>query len=345
MKLFRKIIAISLSVLLFSAILIPATADVIASDDYALQIPDFTYPITPKSENWFDYTVLEKVSMLSIPEEKLSIMSDAELVSAIASYPFLVDIYLYGDSVSDGISVVRCYFSALDELLSRDTGLSSLYSYGVQPAELLMASTFSEIPEDDHFISKALIDIYNASIRENTIEQNRSVNASYTTPNGTPLQVLYFNENHTEDEHRQLDINQIVNVYGVTLIKPGSCLYNCHYYAWYMRGSLLYINYVWINDPSPYMTDGSYNRVYQGNPNSISYTTDISYNDIIFYGNLSGDKNTWHSAIFRSNANNGAPLASLTCESKWGSYGIFQHAMGNVPAGYDTSVISAWSLT
>ena len=344
MKLFKKAVSVALIILLSSYLFVPVGAEVISVENYDLKIPDFSYPITPESDSWGDYTVLEKVRMLAIPEERLSVMSDEELVSAVASYPFLVDIYLYGDSVSDGINVARSYFSALDELLSRNSGLSSLYAYGVQPAQLLLAKTSSQISEDDHFVSKALIDIYNASISSKAIDSNNSVNASYTTPNGTPLAVSYYTEVHTQEEHRQLDINQIVNVYAVTLLTPGSCLYNCHFYAWYMRGSSLYVNYAWLNNPSAYMTDGSYNLVYQGSPNNSTYTANINYNDIIFYGSLSGSMNTWHSAIYRGTTGSGAPLASQPCVSKWGDYGVFQHAIANVPAGYDSSIISAWRM-
>ena len=98
-------------------------------------VTHYSYPITPESEDWFDYSVLAKVEMLRIPEETLKNMTDEALVAAIAEYPYLLDIGLYGNCYEDGIEVCRTYFSALDELLNRDTAQEALKTYGVRIVE------------------------------------------------------------------------------------------------------------------------------------------------------------------------------------------------------------------
>lgn len=89
----------------------------------------FTYPITPDSYYWDSYSIRTKVEMLKIPDDTLATMSNRDLVEALASYPFLIDIYLYGQSVSDGVRSVRKYCSALNELLERDGGIEAIHDY------------------------------------------------------------------------------------------------------------------------------------------------------------------------------------------------------------------------
>lgn len=95
-------------------------------------VTHYTYPITSESEDWLDYSVLEKAEMLRIPEETLKNMTDEALVTAIAEYPYLCDLLVYGTGIEDGIQTTRSYFSALDELLNRDTAQEALKTYGVR---------------------------------------------------------------------------------------------------------------------------------------------------------------------------------------------------------------------
>lgn len=349
----RRILCLTLTVLLSCFLNHTSSANEI--DKSASEIKEtfvqyeYVYPITPESDDWFDYTVREKVEMLRIPEQTLINMTDEELIAAIISYPYLVDIYLYSNYVSDGIETVRTYFSALDELLSRDTGLNAIGTYFTSTSS---ASTMSASPQNHpsySFEQNALADIYLACNSYQAKSAYREPERLHfiLTPNGTDLYPAIYTEEHTHTEHQQIDINKIVSVYGATLIEPGSCVYNCHYFAWHLKGNVNADIHAWLDDPSAYMTDGSYSRIYSGSINTWHYETSIRYGDIIFYGSISnpGECNTWHSAICIYNSVTGGPIASVTCISKWGRYGVFQHAMGNVPAGYDTSHISAWRIT
>lgn len=47
----------------------------------------YKYAITVESDDWFDYSVLEKNKMLKIDNQTTSEMSDEELVRAIADFP------------------------------------------------------------------------------------------------------------------------------------------------------------------------------------------------------------------------------------------------------------------
>jgi hypothetical protein len=90
----------------------------------------YVYPLTPDSPGWKGMTVKEKVSLLRIDEGILHEMTDEQLIRAIADYPYIGDIHLYGISVFDGIEQVKEYCDALKELLSRPNYQDALKLYG-----------------------------------------------------------------------------------------------------------------------------------------------------------------------------------------------------------------------
>lgn len=152
------------------------------------------------------------------------------------------------------------------------------------------------------------------------------------TPKGNSVPYISESETHNANFHKTLD-NEVVSTYGVTLVRNGSCKYNCHSYAWYSTSST---NPYWISDPSIYMTDGSYKNKYSGGVSTATNLCYISLNDKVYYG--AGT----HSAIFIGSPSNGAPIATEKVRSKWGMLGVFEHTVTNVPSGYDIKSISVW---
>ena len=86
----------------------------------------YVYPITVDSEDWFNYTVQEKVEMLRIDEAVLKNMNERELVWAIADYPYLGNLGAYNNNMD--LLAEEC--DALRELQSRDTYKAALNAYG-----------------------------------------------------------------------------------------------------------------------------------------------------------------------------------------------------------------------
>lgn len=288
------------------------------------------YQITPESNDWFDYTVQEKTEMLRIDDTELEKMSDQQLVRAIADYPYLVDIYAY-DSIGEGIEKLSENCDAFAELMSRNSGEKSMFKYGKQIVEKSEVNAFGEARGE--FVSYAIDDILEY------LEGNHALNDEYhlaktgpKTPNGSSVSYSTNTEWHNNNYHKTLD-NEVVSTYGVTLVRNGSCKYNCHSYAWYSTSSA---NSYWIDDPSIYMTDGSYSKKYSGRISTATNLCYISVNDRVYYG--SGT----HSALFIGSPSNGAPIATEKVRSKWGALGVFEHTVANVPSGYDTSSISVW---
>ena len=321
-----------------------ATGAALPTTDTPVQSDAYAYAITPDSANWFEYTVTEKVAMLQIPESKLTRMTDAELVDALASYPYLVDIYLYGSGVSDGIEVVRTYCSALDALLNRETGLEAmrkyLLNYSSPNSAALLCNTNST------FSSRAIWDIF-STFGHQQVRQYPTVSQTSTsfvrTPNGTQVQVATYYEPHSSSYHTDLDFQEVIRNYDVEFIDCGSCMYNCHYFTWHLKGDVDADVHRWMSNPVAYMEDGSYEQIYYGNNSIAHYLTDICNGDFIFYGEPGSTTGT-HSAITLIAGPIGAPLYSIPCVSKWGIWGVFRHDLGEVPYGYNRNIISAWRL-
>ena len=131
----KKLVCMHL-VLIFTVLVVsvPGAAAEPAEDASVVPVTHYEYPITTDSPDWFNYTVLEKVEMLRIPDEILERMTDEALVTAIAEYPYLVDLGVYG-SIDESVPICCEYFSALNELLSRDTAQQAMSTYGLQVVE------------------------------------------------------------------------------------------------------------------------------------------------------------------------------------------------------------------
>ena len=146
----KRIVSIVIIMAIISSVgLIPIVS---ADEEY------YTYPITTESEDWFEYSVLEKQSMLSIDEETVKGMSDEQLVHAIADFPYLVDIYVF-DSVETGLEELKQTCDAYRELSKRDTFVYSMTKYGEE-----LIRSYTDNPRADGrsvFVINALTDIIN----------------------------------------------------------------------------------------------------------------------------------------------------------------------------------------
>ena len=301
------------------------------------------YPIQPGTEEWIKLgTEQNKKEACRIPDTTLKKMTDAELIQATLDYPFLVEVFLCCD-YSIGVRSVCSDCDALKELLSRDTAKASLVSFMEKRAEMELKS----ITSDEEFENEAIMAImaFNDKIRTSLDdeeaefinnnsnmtrvakgEKNGTRMAYVYTPNGSQVGYVNYTCNHNTSDFHEKEDKKIADAYSVTLISPGSCRYNCHSYAWYSTSNS---NSFWIPNPMIYMTDGSYSLIMSGmNSNSLS----AQNGDRVFYGTAAAIEDS-HSARLVSTPTVYA-LGSRLARSKWGSNGVFEHAVSNVPSIY-----------
>lgn len=155
-----------------------------------------------------------------------------------------------------------------------------------------------------------------------------SAAATYTyvsTPEGTSVLVYIHGEELTTAKIAEFDAYVTTYYPNATLLRSATTNYNCHSYAWYSR---LATNKYWMNDPSAYMSDGSYTQI-------VLLPAIVSLNTIVYYNNSD------HSAVVTTAGPPGALGSLIKVTSKWGSYGLVQHNVSYSP--YTYSGFTLWN--
>ena len=138
------------------------------------------------------------------------------------------------------------------------------------------------------------------------------------TPNGNSVSVFSFDEMDAEDIVECNNLGDTL-VPEATRIASSTAKYNCHSFAWYLQSTS---NVFWMNDPTDYYSDGSY-EVSTGEVGDI-----ICYFDN-YLGNL-------HSGIIigtlEGTSNGVCGDADLKIvRSKWGAWGLYEHRGDQCP--------------
>lgn len=198
----QRVIRMTAAIILI-LLVIPLTASAMDAEraEELTPIESYTYPITSDSPDWFNYSVLAKSEMLRIPEETLARMTDEAVIQAVADYPYLIDLYVYG-TFEDGLRTCRSYFSALDELMNRQSARDALATYGLQIAEAA-AERASLDSEDSHsgFVMDTMQDLINYLCDDFSVDIHYDEAAgTYTvvpvTPNGSKVSYSTPSETH-----------------------------------------------------------------------------------------------------------------------------------------------------
>ena len=298
-KLFSLFLATAIFTLLCSSQALAANA--LQNSGTTVDTP-YEYPVVPGTSEWYELTSLEdKIAICHVDEELLVSMTTPALLETVLNYPLLINIYAF-DSTEAGIKSVSQYFSGIEILFDRADAAECI-------ATFYETQTFSENEEESLVRSNFLMALGNHISASD-------ISPLISTPSGTPV-VAYANwtwANHDmTEESAQANHNVLEAVYPrATVVSGINPAYNCHSYAWY---STSLSNKYWINDPDPYMSDGSYYR--QNSPsvgNKACWSTRTNP--------------TEHSAIVRSVSG-----GNVTFISKWGFNGVFIHSAGSCRAG------------
>lgn len=359
----KNLLSLAISIILIlstviipsEGILVKAAAEENVIDGY------YIYPITPNDAEWKGFeSIEEKIAACKIPEEILKSMTEEQLIRAVLDYPFIYEVFAYPtieagvvslEKISDAYAELLSRYNAKEELMNavRVKSNSMLRTASISAEEeirneflaaiILCQNDFQdeltreEVEILDDF--STIMDIQMPDEKQDIIAVVAAAATYVTTPNGTKVEYISRTCSHESSNfHSKLD-NDAAASYGVTVVSYGNCKYNCHSYAWYSQSTS---NTKWINNPSAYMTDGSYKKVLSGNLNS--YSLSVANGDIIFYGTTS-NLSSAHSARVTDSASN-VPIATRKVKSKWGAYGVFSHSVSRVPKDYSVSTITAW---
>ena len=145
------------------------------------------------------------------------------------------------------------------------------------------------------------------------VSLNADYNSTVYTPNSTAVTVRVMTWELPPFEIISLNNLATSQYPNATLLRSSSRKYNCHSYAWYSQSSS---NNRWMNDPSSYWEDGSYQQVYWAYSPIPPYV-----NSKVYYpcGN--------HSAIVYS---------SMLFNSKWGLGPLMRHTPSYCPYNYSS---------
>ena len=278
-------------------------------EEYTINAP-YEYPIKPGTEEWKLITSrIERAEKCQIPEDILSRMTTEALAKTVLEYPFMVDMYAW-NTTSIGYQVIKSEFNGLQELEMRPDGLETLQS---------MSQMRSTDGDGSSLRSRYLDIIISEMTQKDTVlyrdeSQLQTRGNLPTTPLGNTItegvyeNLTWADHNLTFQEAKTAQ-NEFLETYPSTSIYQNvNPSYNCHSFAWHSQSV---DNTWWIDDPSLYMTDGSYYRIY-------SWKTGAK----IFYGHST----YWyydHSAIALS--------SNDMVRSKWGSNACFEHNIEDCP--------------
>lgn len=306
------ILMILLSTAAFATEAIPETGKHTLSEPYE-------YRIVPGMEEWAEYDTLErKINACHVPDQLLESMTTEALVDTVLNYPLLINMFAF-NTLDAGVRSVASYFGGIEELLARDDAVDKLRAYSASVDEQIRATDVKRICAD------ALL----RYIAENDMNSVQASVTSVRTPAGSSVSAVkdatwaYWGA--SEEETEALSQSYLSVFTSARIISGVNPAYNCHSYAWYSQSTS---NRYWINDPTRYMTDGSYSE------------GTVSVGSKVFYD--SDDSSWWHSAVVSSLPTSGNPTVVV---SKWGMCALYSHNINDCP--YTTwgsiSVVSCWA--
>jgi len=270
----------------------------------------FKYKISAESNEWKSFNSHdEMVQACRIPSNVVSKMTTEELVDAVLSYPLLYDVHFF-NKTEDAIEQLKQNSDAFYELINRKDAARILLGSIKNAESSLQEKTIKLLLEEEN-LSKHIYNTDDVGILSST--------ATVYTPNGSAVSVIIYGEEYTQQEKDEFDNYTKAQYPKATFVSSSTTNYNCHSYAWYSSSTT---NKYWMNNPSKYMTDGSY--IEKSSPMSATH---------MYYS--SGD----HSAkIYDATSN---VKGNATVISKWGPGPVMIHKASYSP--YSSVNLSVWS--
>lgn len=337
---------------------------ILTESKYSVDL-DSIYDVVYSSE-WSDMVRPDRIDACQIPNEILDKLSTTELIQAVLDFPFFIDIYAF-DTISEGYSCVFSECKALQTLVRRNDKAETIIKYyssmdvpknikntsenkkfdDLWKMELLISQDdfccemsdeqkveMLNIAESKLLAKSQNLEIYSGSnnaffesASENSALSLYSVSSTVYTPKGSAVSVYKWTSNDSDFSSAEISSlnSQYAKAYpNATRLANPTKKYNCHSYAWYSQSTS---NIYWMNNPSKYMTDGSYNKVTKMNT--------LVGDRMVYYTSTNGtNSGINHSAIIVSYVNYPKSRRTFVVKSKWGQLGLYQHSWDDGPYMY-----------
>ena len=315
-KTHRKAILLLLIMIALVSIF-PAQASAAGTGGESRQLVDvaYDYPIVPGTAQWNSFTSRdERVAACHVDAELLESMTTRALVETVLTYPMLIDMYAF-NTLQEGIAQVSKDFAGISILKERSDAVSCLEQYLASAKQEKATAESIELIYADDLIQ--YIDVN----QQSSLSIFRYTPATLYTPNGSAVAAYKdstYSNRRTTEEAALAQQKEYLSVYPNTvLLTVANPKYNCHSYAWYSSSP----NRYWIENPSPYMQDGSYSSHSAPKIGDKVYWNNGSHSGIV-YGVGGGTQNP------------------VTVTSKWGVLGVFRHRTNDCPY---SGTVSFWS--
>ena len=269
------------------------------------------YEINASDTSWKEFTSHEEmIEAISVSKSYLEECSTSDLLLFIVNYPLIGDIFAY-DTTKEGINHVKTYCSSLDLFFDRKDANKALQ-------DVLLKNTTQKLSSQKYLqdISLYVVEaLYDYMLQTNN---NRDSYATVYTPNGTAVSVINVTSDFSSSTKTSIN-NYFISAYpNAQFVSTSTQKYNCHSFAWYSSSTS---NHFWMNNPSAYMSDGSYTQT-----SSCLNATKLFYT------------NGGHSARVYDAISNS--LSTTTVKSKWGNGPLMIHKALYCP--YNSTGITKW---
>ena len=277
------------------------------------------YDIKPGTSEWVNMTVDERLASCKVSKEEVDGMTTAALIETIVNYPYMINIYAY-DSIEKGISMVSNHFPGLAELLSRSDAAVELNKYLITTA----SKAETDNPGITYDYASTLLCVLEGFSSESNMQRGC---VTLYTPSLYPVSAttgltwqyhgLALEDNPYYTEYNAINKNNTYketypNIVEIASVSPE---YNCHSYAWHHSSPS---NIYWIDDCTPYTSDPRYvvSTAASGRKVTYSIYSSIEHSGVVSY--VSG--------------------STVMVRSKWGPFGLFEHALYDCPYAVDTNI-------
>lgn len=268
-----------------------------------------------------------------ISQNELEHMTTMNILDKVLDFPYL-GLFLYAyDNVEIGLIAMKEQYSVYKVLSERDDLQLALYSKYNELSEqrenpFISQQMINELDENLLVISILQDQNYSGfstfAVQEVPFDINYSFAKNTYTPRNSAV-ALHAAERNLNNTEQSLISEAIETLpYSITMLSLPSSKYNCHSYAWITDNDR---TYYWMNDPTKFMTDGSY--VLESSP---SIGSRVYYQPVNVNGMLFGN----HSALVTQSASN---VGDFVVQSKWGKWGLYEHKIKDCNYYYNNNYV------